>query len=160
MVSIQKISKNSFGVYIKPNSSLTGPYRTIFISSIAFICIGIATIFYLVGATLILPFAGLEISILLLAFYLNFRWSGRREKIFMSKDKVIIEKGIHKAEYRWEEFRTFTSFQVSKDINKVLKLSFRSKGEDIEIGSFLNDEEKDELKDSIAKIIEELNTDS
>ena len=124
VVSIQKISKNSFGVYIKPNSSLTGAYRIIFISSIAFICIGIATIFYLVGATLILPFAGLEISILLLAFYLNFRWSGRREKIFMSKDKVIIEKGIHKAEYRWEEFRTFTSFQVSKDINKVLKLSF------------------------------------
>lgn len=160
MVSIQKISKNSFGVYIKPNSSLTGAYRIIFISSIAFICIGIATIFYLVGATLILPFAGLEISILLLAFYLNFRWSGRREKIFMSKDKVIIEKGIHKAEYRWEEFRTFTSFQVSKDINKVLKLSFRSKGEDIEIGSFLNDEERDELKDNIAKIIEELNTDS
>ena len=160
MVSIQKISKNSFGVYIKPNSSLTGAYRIIFISSIAFICIGIATIFYLVGATLILPFAGLEISILLLAFYLNFRWSGRREKIFMSKDKVIIEKGIHKAEYRWEEFRTFTSFQVFKDVNKVLKLSFRSKGEDIEIGSFLNDEEKDELKDNIAKIIEELNTDS
>ena len=78
----------------------------------------------------------------------------------MSKDKVIIEKGIHKAEYRWEEFRTFTSFQVSKDINKVLKLSFRSKGQDIEIGSFLNDEEKDELKENIAKIIEELNTNS
>jgi uncharacterized membrane protein len=107
VISIQKISPNSFGVYIKPNSSLTGAYRTIFISSIAFICLGIATIFYLVGATLILPFAGLEISILLIAFYLNFRWSGKREKIFLSKDKVIVEKGINKAEYRWEEFRTF-----------------------------------------------------
>ena len=98
MVSIQKISSNSFGVYIKPNSSLTGTYRVIFISSIAFICLGIATIFYLIGATLILPFAGLEISILLIAFYLNFRWSCKREKIFLSKDKVIVEKGIHKAE--------------------------------------------------------------
>ena len=106
---------------------------------------------------MILPFAGLEISILLLAFYLNFRWSGKREKIFLSKDKVIVEKGIHKVEYRWEEFRTFTSFQISKDINKVLKLSFRSKGEDVEIGSFLNDEEKVELKENISKIIEDLN---
>jgi uncharacterized membrane protein len=147
----------SLGVYIKPNSSLTGTYRVIFISSIAFICLGIATIFYLVGATLILPFAGLEISILLIAFYLNFRWSGKREKIFLSKDKVIVEKGIHKAEYRWEEFRTFTSFHISKDINKVLKLSFRSKGKDVEIGSFLNDEEKVELKENISKIIEDLN---
>jgi len=157
VVFIQKISPNSFGVYIKPNSSLTGAYRIIFISSITFICLGIATIFYLLGATLILPFAGLEISILLTAFYLNFRWSGKREKIFLSKDKVIVEKGIHKAEYRWEEFRTFASFQISKDINKVLKLSFCSKGENVEIGSFLNDEEKIELKENISKIIEDLN---
>ena len=50
-----------------------------------------------------------------------------------------------------------TSFQISKDINKVLKLSFRSKGKDVEIGSFLNDEEKVELKENISKIIEDLN---
>ena len=106
---------------------------------------------------MILPFAGLEIIILLIAFYLNFRWSGKREKIFLSKDKVMVEKGINKAEYRWEEFRTFTFFQISKDINKVLKLSFRSKGADVEIGSFLNDEEKVELKENISKIIEDLN---
>ena len=73
-----------------------------------------------------MPFAGLEISILIFAFYLNFKWSSKREKIFISQDKVTIEKGIHKADYRWEEFRTFTSFNVTKDINKVLKLSFRS----------------------------------
>ena len=46
---------------------------------------------------------------------------------------------------------------ISKDINKVLKLSFRSKGKDVEIGSFLNDEEKVELKENISKIIEDLN---
>ena len=56
-----------------------------------------------------------------------------------------------------DRFRTFTSFQISKDINKVLKLSFRSKGKDVEIGSFLNDEEKVELKENISKIIEDLN---
>ena len=131
--------------------------RIIFILSIALVCLGIATVFYFVGATLVLPFAGLEISILLLAFYLNFRWSGKREKIFLSKDKVLVEKGIHKAEYRWEEFRTFTSFNVTKDINKVLKLSFRSKGKDVEIGSFLNEKDKKILKEEISKIIDMLN---
>ena len=124
MVSIQKISSNSFGVYIKPNSSLTGTYRVIFISSIAFICLGIATIFYLVGATLILPFAGLEISILLIAFYLNFRWSGKREKIFLSKDKVIVEKGIHKA--LWMPFSTIT-LSLDKNIFSLLPLHLKFK---------------------------------
>ncbi|NCX10858.1 MAG: DUF2244 domain-containing protein [Proteobacteria bacterium] len=107
---------------------------------------------------LILPFAGLEIAILILAFYLNFRWSSKREKISISQEKVIIEKGINKAEYRWEEFRTFTSFQVSKDINKLLKLSFRSKGNDVLVGEFLNEEDKIDLKNEISKIIEVLNS--
>ncbi|MDG2093462.1 MAG: DUF2244 domain-containing protein, partial [SAR86 cluster bacterium] len=62
-----------------------------------------------------------------------------------------------KADYRWEEFRTFTSFQVTKDINKVLKLSFRSKGADIEVGAFLNEDDKNILKDEVSNIIETLN---
>ena len=107
---------------------------------------------------MILPFAGLEISILLIAFYLNFRWSGKREKIFLSKDKVIVEKGIHKAEYRWEEFRTFTSFQVKRNKDKSLRLSFRSKGEDVYVGDFLNEDDKNLLRDTISEIIEDLNS--
>jgi uncharacterized membrane protein len=146
VISVQKISEDKFVIYIKPNSSLTGFHRLFFISSIAFICLGIAVVFYFIGA------------ILILAFYLNFRWSSKREKIYISQEKVIIEKGINKAEYRWEEFRTFTSFQVSKDINKLLKLSFRSKGNDVLVGEFLNEEDKIDLKNEISKIIEVLNS--
>jgi uncharacterized membrane protein len=53
---------------------------------------------------------------------------------------------------------TFTSFQVSKDINKLLKLSFRSKGNDVLVGEFLNEEDKINLKNEISKIIEVLNS--
>lgn len=157
MISVQNISDDKYAIHIQPNSSLKGNYRIFFILSIALICLGIATVFYFVGATLILPFAGLEIAILIFAFYLNFKWSSKREKIFISQDKVTIEKGIHKADYRWEEFRTFTSFHVTKDINKVLKLSFRSKGEDIEVGAFLNEEDKNVLKEEVSNIIDTLN---
>jgi uncharacterized membrane protein len=95
---------------------------------------------------------------LIFAFYLNFKWSSKREKIYISQEKVTIEKGIHKADYRWEEFRTFTSFQVTKDINKSLKLSFRSKGEDVEVGTFLNEDDKNILKDEVSSIINALNS--
>ena len=67
-------------------------------------------IFYFFGAALILPFAGIELMILFIAFYLSFRWSSKKEKIYISQEIVKIEKGINKAEYLWEEFRTFTSF--------------------------------------------------
>ena len=46
---------------------------------------------------------------------------------------------------------------VKKDVNEILQLSFRSKGEDVEVGSFLNEEDKRILKEEVSEIIEILN---
>ena len=157
MVSVEEKSNSNYLITLSPNSSLTGIYRIIFLASISFICVGIATVFYFFGAYLILPFAGIEIAILLIAFYLSFKWSSRKELIYISQEVVKIEKGIHKAEYLWEEFRTFTSFQIEKDANKSLRLSFRSKGDDVIVGDFLNEDDKNILINKIRNIIDELN---
>tara|TARA_Y100000739_G_C20259624_1_gene307118 strand:+ start:57 stop:542 length:486 start_codon:yes stop_codon:yes gene_type:complete len=157
LVSVEKKSNSNYLITLSPNSSLTGIYRIIFLASISFICIGIATVFYFFGAYLILPFAGIEIAILLIAFYISFKWSSRKELIYISQEVVKIEKGIHKAEYLWEEFRTFTSFQIEKDANKSLRLSFRSKGDDVIVGDFLNEDDKNILINEIRNIIDELN---
>ena len=157
MVSVEKKSNSNYLITLSPNSSLTGIYRIIFLASISFVCVGIATVFYFFGAYLILPFAGIEIAILLIAFYLSFKWSSRKELIYISQEVVKIEKGIHKAEYLWEEFRTFTSFQIEKDANKSLRLSFRSKGDDVIVGDFLNEDDKNILINEIRNIIDELN---
>lgn len=157
MVSVEKKSNSNYLITLSPNSSLTGIYRIIFLASISFICVGIATVFYFFGAYLILPFAGIEIAILLIAFYISFKWSSRKELIYISQEVVKIEKGIHKAEYLWEEFRTFTSFQIEKDANKSLRLSFRSKGDDVIVGDFLNEDDKNILINEIRNIIDELN---
>ena len=157
MVSIEEKSNSNYLITLSPNSSLTGMNRVIFLASISFICLGIATVFYFFGAYLILPFAGIEIAILLIAFYLSFKWSSRKELIYISQEVVKIEKGIYKAEYLWEEFRTFTSFQIEKDANKSLRLSFRSKGDDVIVGDFLNEDDKNILINKIRNIIDELN---
>ena len=157
MVSVEEKSNSNYLITLSPNSSLTGIYRIIFLASISFVCVGIATVFYFFGAYLILPFAGIEIAILLIAFYLSFKWSSRKELIYISQEVVKIEKGIHKAEYLWEEFRTFTSFQIEKDANKSLRLSFRSKGDDVIVGNFLNEDDKNILINEIRNIIDKLN---
>ena len=160
MVSVEEKSNSNYLITLSPNSSLTGVYRIIFLASISFICVGIATVFYFFGAYLILPFAGIEIAILLIAFYLSFKWSSRKELIYISQEIVKIEKGINKAEYLWEEFRTFTSFQIEKDANKSLRLSFRSKGDDVIVGDFLNEDDKNILINEIRNIIDELNNEA
>ena len=157
MVSVDKGDNSNYVISLSPNSSLVGIYRVIFLASITLVCGGIATIFYFFGASLILPFAGLELTILFIAFYLSFRWSSKKEKIYISNELVKIEKGINKAEYLWEEFRTFTSFQVKRNKDQSIRMSFRSKGEDVFVGDFLNEDDKILLKDSVTEIIEELN---
>ena len=157
MVSVDKRDNSNYVISLSPNSSLVGIHRVIFLTSITFVCGGIATIFYFFGAALILPFAGLELTILFIAFYLSFRWSSKKEKIYISHEIVKIEKGINKAEYLWEEFRTFTSFQVKRNKDKSIRMSFRSKGEDVFVGDFLNEDDKILLKDLVTEIIEELN---
>ena len=157
MVSVDRRNNSNYIISLSPNSSLVGIYRVIFLASITVVCGGIATIFYFFGAALILPFAGLELTLLFIAFYLSFRWSSKKEKIYISHDIVKIEKGINKAEYLWEEFRTFTSFQVKRNKDKSIRMSFRSKGEDVFVGDFLNEDDKILLKDLVTEIIEELN---
>ena len=95
--------------------------------------------------------------ILFTAFYLSFRWSKKKEKIYISQDIVKVERGTNKAEYSWEEFRTFAYFNIKKERDKSIRLSFRSKGKDIFIGDFLNEEDKEILKEEIKVIIENLN---
>ena len=58
-------------------------------------------------------------------------WSSKKEKIYISQDIVKVERGINKAEYSWKEFRTFTYFNIKKERDKSIRLSFRSKGKDI-----------------------------
>jgi uncharacterized membrane protein len=157
LVSVDKGDNSNYVISLSPNSSLVGIYRVIFLASITLVCGGIATIFYFFGAALILPFAGLELTILFIAFYLSFRWSSKKENIYISNEIVKIEKGINKAEYLWEEFRTFTSFQVKRNKDQSIRMSFRSKGEDVFVGDFLNEDDKILLKDSVTEIIEELN---
>ena len=160
MVSVQKNNESSYLISLSPNSSLEGKYRILFLLSITIICGGIGIIFFFLGASLILPFAGLELTILFIAFYLSFRWSSKKEKIYISEEIVKIEKGFNKADYLWKEFRTFTSFNIEKDKNKSLKLSFRSKGENVFVGDFLNDDDKVLLKNVVREIIDELNSKS
>ena len=157
MVTVEKVNDSDYLISLSPNSSLVGIYRTIFLASITLVCGGIGVIFYFLGAALILPFAGLELSILFVAFYLSFKWSSKKEKIYISQDIVKVERGINKAEYSWKEFRTFTYFKIKKEKDKTIRLSFRSKGEDIFIGEFLNEDDKKILKDEITSIIESLN---
>ena len=157
MVKVKKLEATKFEILLKPNSSLTGAARVFFLGSIFFICSVIGIGFFLAGGIMILPFAGLEIILVYLAFRLSFNWSNQKQIIILSKEHVEVRVDGLKEFFTWKEFRSFATFNISKDQSMEDKISFRSKGKEIYVGNFLNKEDKEKLKEEVSLIIQKLN---
>ena len=157
MIKIQETIENNFLIEITPNSSLEGRARIIFLGSLSFLCLFIGIFFFFMGAVLILPFAGLEVAVVLICFYLSFRWSQQRELIFLTNEKIKLERGRLIKEFSWEEFRSFTVLNIDLDERENKHFSFRSKGKAVSFASFLNEDDKLELQQELKQIIGKLN---
>ena len=157
MVKVKELEATKFEILLKPNSSLTGAARVLFLGSIFFICSVIGIGFFLAGGTMILPFAGLEIILVYLAFRLSFNWSNQKQIIILSKEHVEVRVDGLKEFFTWKEFRSFATFNISKDQSMEDKISFRSKGKEIYVGNFLNKGDKEKLKEEVSLIIQKLN---
>ena len=157
MIKIKETTENNFLIEISPNYSLRGWNRIIFLGSLAFICLSIGIFFLIMGAVLVLPFAGLEVILVLTCFYLSFRWSQQKEVIYISNEKIKLEKGRLFKEKTWEEFRSFVVLEVEKNQHNSDEFCFQSKGKRFYFGSFLNDDDKLILKNELKRIINQLN---
>jgi len=158
MIKIEETTENNFLIEISPNYSLRGWNKIIFLGSLAFICLSIGIFFLIMGAVLVLPFAGLEVILVLTCFYLSFRWSQQKEIIYISNEKIKLEKGRLIKEKTWEEFRSFVVLEVERNQHNTDEFCFQSKGKRFYFGSFLNDEDKLILKNELKRIINQLNT--
>lgn len=142
---------------IRPNRSLSWRRAIRVYAVIAICCLGIGVAFALHGFWPVLPFAGFEVVVLGLAFYLSQKHAQVREVVSISKDVVRVEKGRHQVEERWECPRTWArvSLQRSPISWYPSQLTVAFQGERVEIGKFLNEEERrslaGELKDMLSK---------
>ena len=157
MIKIEETTENNFLIEISPNYSLRGWNRVIFLGSLAFICLSIGVFFFIMGAGLILPFAGLEVILVLTCFYISFRWSQQKEVVYISNEKIKLEKGRLVKEKTWEEYRSFVVLEVEKNQYNSDEFCYQSKGKRFYFGSFLNDEDKIILKNELKRIINQLN---
>ena len=157
MIKIEETTENNFLIEISPNYSLRGWNKIMFLGSLAFICLSIGIFFLIMGAVLVLPFAGLEVILVLTCFYLSFRWSQQKEIIYISNEKIKLEKGRLFKEKTWEEFRSFVVLEVEKNQHNSDEFCFQSKGKRFYFGSFLNDDDKLILKNELKRIINQLN---
>ena len=99
----------------------------------------------------VLPFAGLEVVVLGVAFYLCFARSQVREVVSVNADVVTVEKGRHKPQEHWECPRAWARVSLRRSpiawYPSSLAIAFQ--GRQVEIGKFLNEQERSELADEL-----------
>ena len=159
MIKIQSNKENNFHrILIKPNQSISWKSGLVFVLVIAFTCLSIGLGFAYVGATLILPFAGLEVIFVGICTYLVLNKTSQQEVITLSKDKLIIEKGAYRLKKVWEYFRLWSYITVERPQHPwyPAHIVVTSKGERVPLGDFLNEQEKEELISSLENIIQDL----
>ena len=148
----KKITKNTLSLTLSPNKSSTVQQNLIFFGFLSVICMTFAIGFFVLGATMILPFAGLEILILFLVLKANRNWLNQSEKIELDKLYVKLKKG--KNDLIFDRFLSKFSIVDHKTKKRIFITSDKKK---VEIGSFLNEEEIEELITLLKKKVQDLN---
>ena len=129
---------------IRPNQSLSWRAAVQVYTAITLCCAGIALAFTLHGLWTVLPFAGFEIVVLGLAFYLTLSRSQVREVVSATADAVSVDKGPQSAQEHWECPRAWARINLERPRIAWYpsRLSIAFQGQQVEIGRFLNEEER------------------
>ena len=159
MVKIENnTEENTYRILLRPNQSTDWKTSIIFISIIAITCLAIGIGFAFAGATMILPFAGLEVIFVGVCVYLVMKKTYKQEVITLTQETLKIEKGEGKIDKVWEYFRMWSFVSVERPQHPwyPAHIVVTSKGERVPIGDFLNEDEKEELVSNLERIIQEL----
>jgi uncharacterized membrane protein len=140
-----------FSLVTRRNNSLGPGGRLAVFAFIFIVSVGIATAFALLGAWPVLPFAGLEMLALYLAFRCVDRHAGDYERIAVEGDRVEIES-YEGGRRRCHEFnRRWARLVVAGHGERI---ALRSHGRELEIGRLVGAERRLEIARALARQID------
>lgn len=141
---------DGFTLVARRNNSLSSAGRTLVVGSLATISLVISLAFALRGAWMILPFAGLEILVVYLAFRCFERHAGDFESLSIQDDRVLIVRRERGAVSRHEFNRYWAQVVLQPSRwGRQAVLALRSHGRQVEFGRHLTEEQRVEAARTI-----------
>ena len=119
----------------------------------------IALFFTLQGAWLVLPFAGLEIIVLVSVFYYWYKHNNRMEVLKFDREQLILERGVNQP----EEVQAFARFWLKAELPHdadhwyLTRVILHHRDDRVEIGRFLNADDKKQLVKHIRQLMPVVN---
>lgn len=132
---------------IRPNQSLSWRRAVQVYTAITGVVLGIGLVFAWHGYWPVLPFAGLEILVLGVAFYTCLSRSQVREVVTITRDTISVQRGRKRPEEYWECPRAWARINMERAPIAWYpsRLSVAFQGRQIEIGRFLSEMERQHL---------------
>lgn len=140
----------NFELVTKPNSSLTPECKVLAVAAIGLISLLIALFFALMGAWLVLPFAGIELLAVGYAFFYVHCHSCDYERMVITDDQVSIVTKSYKTYHHtcFNRYWVKVSLKPTPSGDKLLFL--RSHGKEVTFGrAFMTNEERVKLANQL-----------
>lgn len=144
MVISQK-QDDSVVITLLPNRSATWEETRVFVLLICGTTLAIGVFWAFIGAWAVLPFSGLEAGLVGWLMYRVCKATYQRQVITCSADAVLVQFGTSFPKRSWALERARTSLAVVEAEHHlgIPKLSIYDPSHSIELGSFLNKDDKD-----------------
>lgn len=134
-------------IIARPNQSANWGANVVLLLVLSIPVLGIAVVFALLGAWLILPFAGLELLALGAALYkVNYKQQ-YRQVVTVSDDSVCIDKGYRTPQEHWQLARHHAGLTVTAQQHPWdgPRLCVHDQHASVTLGEFLNREDSLQL---------------
>lgn len=142
-------------ILMSPNVSLSWRGMKIYLWLISSLLFLIAMYFTYIGAWMVVPFAGLEILALnFLTVWVAYQCR-RKQVIHVGDNWIRVEKGYQSPRYTWESELFWTRLVTHKSPyhGHLVKVFLHSKQRKLEIGEFLNEDDKKLLINTLRNVI-------
>lgn len=134
-------------IILSPNLSANWRTNVKLMYLITVIAIIVSSGFALAGAWLVFPFAGIEVGALFAVVYYVSRKCNRKEVISVDEHSLKLERGYRRPEEQWvcDRFWVRAVIGGSSHPWHPDRILLRCRHREVEIGAFLNDEDKERL---------------
>ncbi len=143
MQGTQISGSGEFFLIARPNNSLSVEGRALVLGSLLFLSLAISVAFAFYGAWLVLPFTGVEMAVLVVAFAYMQRHAADYESIAIDGDRVLIERWETGSNRRYEFNRHWAQVVIHRErAAGSTVVALRSHGREIEFGQHLTEPQK------------------
>ena len=140
-----------YSLTLKRNCSISPAGALCMLAALAVVTLAIGIGFAMLGAWLILPFAGLEIAALGIAFVAYARRAADYERIEFARDRLTVEVAEAERVVRYElDPRRATVF-LEKEVGYGARVVLRDPGEELEVGRHLDADSRVELAAELSR---------